>query len=85
VELYAAAGIPPMEALRSATAVSARAMGLERSVGTLVPGMQADLIVLDGNPLEALRNLQRVRLVMKGGVLYRTADLWRAAGFKTPR
>jgi imidazolonepropionase-like amidohydrolase len=85
VELYAAAGIPPMEALRSATAVSARAMGLERSVGTLAPGMQADLIVLDGNPLEALRNLQRVRLVMKGGVLYRTADLWRAAGFKTPR
>ena len=85
VELYVAAGIPPMDALRAATAVSARAMGMEGTTGTIEPGKQADLLVLDGNPLDAIRNLQRVRLVMKNGVLYRSADLWRAAGFRPPR
>jgi imidazolonepropionase-like amidohydrolase len=85
VELYMAAGIPPMDALRAATAVSARAMGMERRTGTIEPGKEADLLVLDGNPLDAVRNLQRVRLVMKAGALYRSADLWRAAGFTPPR
>ena len=84
VELYVAAGIPPMEALRAATAVPAKVMGLDRTLGTIEVGKRADLIVLDQNPLEDIRNLQHVRLVMKDGVLYRSDDLWRAAGFKTP-
>ncbi|HEY5060042.1 MAG TPA: amidohydrolase family protein, partial [Gemmatimonadaceae bacterium] len=82
VELYAKAGIPPIDALRSATAVPAQVMKLDRSLGTIEPGKIADLIVLDGNPLTRIENLEHVRLVMKGGVLYRSADLWRAAGFK---
>ena len=81
VELYAKAGIPPIDALRSATAVPAQVMKLDRSLGTIEPGKIADLIVLDGNPLARIENLEHVRLVMKGGVLYRSADLWRAAGF----
>jgi imidazolonepropionase-like amidohydrolase len=81
VELYHKAGIPAMDALRSATAVSAKAMRLDRTLGTIESGKEADLIVLDGNPLDAVENVERVRLVMKGGVLYRSADLWRAAGF----
>ena len=84
VELYVAAGIPPMEALRAATAVPAKVMGLDRTLGTIEVGKLADLIVLDENPLDDIRNLQRVRLVMKDGVLYRSGDLWHAAGFKTP-
>lgn len=84
LELYLAAGIPPMDALRTATAGSARAMGMQGRIGTIEPGKQADLIVLDGNPLDAIRNLQRVRMVMTRGVLYRSADLWRAAGFTPP-
>jgi imidazolonepropionase-like amidohydrolase len=83
VELYAKAGIPPMDALRAATAVPAKVMKLDRTLGTIEPGKMADLIVLDGNPLERMENLEHVRLVMKGGALYRSADLWRAAGFKT--
>ena len=68
-----------MDALRAATAVPARAMRMERDVGTVEPGKRADLLVLDANPLDAIRNVRTVRLVMKDGVLYRSADLWRAA------
>lgn len=84
VELYEKAGIPVMDALRAATAAPAAVMGLDRTLGTIEPGKQADLIVLDANPLEAIENVERVRLVMAGGVLHRSADLWRAAGFRPP-
>ena len=82
VELYAHAGIPPIDALRAATAVPAKVMKLDRTLGTIEAGKVADLIVLDHNPLDRIENLEHVRLVMKEGVLYRSADLWRAAGFK---
>ncbi len=84
IELYAKAGIPAIDALRAATAVPAKVMKLDRTLGTIERGKRADLIVLDANPLDAIENVERVRLVMKDGVLYRSADLWRAAGFKAP-
>lgn len=83
IELYAHAGIPAIDALRAATAVPARVMQLDRMLGTIETGKRADLIVLDANPLDAIENIERVRLVMKDGTLYRSADLWRAAGFVT--
>jgi imidazolonepropionase-like amidohydrolase len=82
IELYAAAGLTPLEALRAATAVAAKAMRLDREVGTLEPGKRADLLVLDANPLDAISNIRSVRFVMKGGVMYRSADIWRAVGFR---
>ncbi|HEV8363897.1 MAG TPA: amidohydrolase family protein [Gemmatimonadaceae bacterium] len=82
LELYVKAGMTPMEAIRSATAMSARAMQLDQQVGTLEAGKLADLLVLDANPLEDISNIRRVRLVMKGGSLYDSAALWRAAGFR---
>jgi imidazolonepropionase-like amidohydrolase len=56
-------------------------MRLDREVGTLEPGKRADLIVLDANPLSGLANLNTVRLVMKRGVMFRTADIRRTIGF----
>jgi imidazolonepropionase-like amidohydrolase len=82
IELYAAAGMTPMEALRAATAVGAKAMGIADRVGTLERGKLADLVVIDGDPLARISDVRRVELVMKGGVLYRSADVWRAIGFR---
>ncbi len=84
LQLYTMAGMSTMDALLAATSVSARALGMAGRVGSLVPGLEADLIVLDGNPLDDIRNVSRVHFVMKHGVLYRNADLWRAVGFTPP-
>src|SRR5262249_10887670 len=51
IELYVQAGLSPMDAIRAATAVPARVMGLDKDSGTIAPGLRADLIVVDGNPL----------------------------------
>ncbi len=81
LELYVQAGMSPMDALRTATAVPAKAMRVDKEVGTLEPGKRADLLVLDANPLENISNVRSVRLVMKDGRLYDSAELWRAVGF----
>ncbi len=81
IELYVQSGFSPMEALRAATAVPARAMHLDGDVGTLEIGKRADLIVLDANPLDRIENIRSVQMVMRNGTLYRSADVWRAVGF----
>ncbi|MDP9348913.1 MAG: amidohydrolase family protein, partial [Gemmatimonadota bacterium] len=63
-------GMAPMEALRVATLNGAKYLGLDRDLGSLEPGKLADLVVLDRNPLENVRNTESVRLVMLNGRLY---------------
>ncbi len=58
---------PPSEALLAATAVAARGLGLEREAGTLAPGRRADIVVVAGDPLRDLVDLQRVDLVLREG------------------
>jgi imidazolonepropionase-like amidohydrolase len=82
IELYVQAGMTPLEAIRSATIVSARAMGLDRDVGTVEAGKRADLILVDGDPLADVRVLRRVTRVVANGRLYDAAVLWRSVGFR---
>ncbi len=65
-------GMPTADAVRSGTSEAARLVGVFDQVGSLEPEKRADLIVVDGNPLEDISLLQRgVQLVMKGGRIYR--------------
>jgi imidazolonepropionase-like amidohydrolase len=63
-------GVPPRDALVAATAGSAAACRVDDRTGTLVPGKRADLIAVDGNPLDDPSALDRVVYVMKGGTCY---------------
>lgn len=60
-------GMSPTEALQSATSVAARAMGWEAQVGSLAPGHYADLIAVQSDPLQDIRVLQSVAVVVQGG------------------
>lgn len=82
LELYVAAGMTPAQALRTATTHAARALGREKQVGHIAPGMRADLVVVDGHPLQDIGAIRRIRHVISRGVLYEPARLWRLAGFR---
>src|SRR5262249_46814183 len=71
-------GEPPMEAIVSATRISAEAMGWADRVGTIRSGMFADLVAVSGDPLKDITELERVKFVMKGGTVFRD-ELTRAA------
>jgi imidazolonepropionase-like amidohydrolase len=65
-------GVPPTEVLRAATVEAATLLDLSSEIGTLEVGKQADLIAVEGNPLEDVAALRKVRLVMRAGKVYRT-------------
>lgn len=71
-EYYVQYGMTPMQAIQSGTAVAAALLGQERELGAIAPGMYADLVAVAGDPLRDITELQRVRFVMKGGVVYLT-------------
>jgi cytosine/adenosine deaminase-related metal-dependent hydrolase len=83
----ASGGMPLHDVLRMATINGAKALGLDGDLGSLEPGKLADLIVLDKNPLENLRNSNSIRYVMKNGRMYEgdTLDeVWPKARKTTP-
>ena len=64
-------GMTPAQAIQSATSVSADLLGWEDRVGEIAPGMYADIIAVNGNPLDDIAELEDVDFVMKGGVVYK--------------
>jgi imidazolonepropionase-like amidohydrolase len=64
-------GMPPMQAIQSATSVAARFLGIEDTHGSLEAGKQADIVAVPGNPLEDIRVMEQVAFVMKGGKIYK--------------
>ena len=81
--LLARGGMPPFEVLRSATIEPARYFGMLDSLGTIAAGKLADLVLLDANPLQDIRNTRRISAVVANGRLYAGAErerLLRVAG-----
>jgi len=66
-------GVAPMAAMVSANSLGAEALGMGDQIGSIAPGFQADIIALDGNPLQDITAVRRVDFVMKGGIVYKNA------------
>lgn len=64
-------GMPPMEAIQSATAVASKVLGQDENFGTIETGKLADIIAVDGNPLEDIAVMEKVSFVMKEGKVYK--------------
>lgn len=80
LELYVRAGIAANEVLKLATIKSAEITGVSDSYGSVEPGKKADLILIDGNPLEDISDIRKVEWTIKGGNLYYAKELYNAVG-----
>jgi len=75
LQRFVAAGFTPVEALQTATINPAKFLGLESETGTIEKGKRGDLVLLDANPLEDIRNTQRIAGVVANGRYFSRADL----------
>jgi imidazolonepropionase-like amidohydrolase len=82
LELYVQAGLTPMQVIQLATSGAAKVMGMDREVGTVEAGKRADLILVQGNPLENFAALRNVTRVITNGRMYGSAALWQSVGFR---
>jgi len=65
------AGADPMAALVSANSLAAEALGMANKIGSIAPGLEADIIAIDGDPIKDITAVRRVVFVMRGGVVYK--------------
>lgn len=82
LELYVRAGIPPAQVLQIATLTAARVMKHDDDRGSIAPGKLADVILVDGDPTANISDIRKVRTVVKDGVIFQSADLYRAISIK---
>lgn len=75
-------GLTPLEAIQTATIIPARVMGMDSETGTLEINKQADIAILDKNPLVDISNIRTVSAVLTNGNYYDSTPLWQAADFK---
>ena len=60
-----------MDVIMSGTSVAAESLGMSDRIGSIAPGLEADIVATDGNPLEDITAVRRVVFVMKGGKVYK--------------
>ncbi|MGH7694343.1 MAG: amidohydrolase family protein [Gemmatimonadaceae bacterium] len=82
LELYTAAGIPSVEVLRIATIGAAKVTKRDKELGSIAPGKLADLIIVDGDPVQRIADIRRVTFVMKDGRIYDPAAMYAAVGVR---
>jgi len=75
LQRFVAAGFTPLEALQTATLNPAKFFGLESTLGKVEKGMRADFLLLDANPLDDIRNTQKIAAVVANGRYFSRADL----------
>lgn len=81
LELYVQAGMTPMQAIQSATIVSARAMKLDKDSGSIEAGKRADLVLIKGNPDRNISDIRQVVSVVTNGRMYDSRKLAQSVGF----
>jgi imidazolonepropionase-like amidohydrolase len=82
LELYVQAGIPAGEVLELATLGSARVMGKDKTTGSIAVGKEADLVLVDGDPLANIGDVRKVTQVVRSGVRYEVAPLFASVGVR---
>ena len=80
LKLYVRAGIPPAEVLRMATLTPALVMGVNKDRGVIAAGKLADMVLIDGDPTQNIREINKITTVIKGGKVYDTAAIEKALG-----
>jgi len=80
LELYVKAGIPAGEVLRMATLTPALVMGVDKDRGVIAAGKLADMVLIDGDPTQDMRDIHKIKTVIKGGKVYDPAAIEKAFG-----
>ena len=81
LELYVQAGLTPADAIQTATIIPARVMNTDKKAGSIEEGKQADIIIVDGDPLKNIRDIRNVTSVIKAGHIYDPGTLHKLVGF----
>lgn len=83
LELWVEAGIPAEKVLQIATVGAARVARSADTLGSITPGKRADLLLVDGNPVHAISDIRKCRIVIKDGIVYRSDDLYSELGISS--
>jgi len=81
LELYVGAGLTPIQAIQTATITPAKVMKMDKVSGSIEAGKNADLLIVDGDPLSNIRDIRKVTLVIKAGRIYDPVALHKLVGF----
>ena len=73
--MYFDAGIPAIDALRSATSINAKVLGIDDKAGSFIPGHRADLLAVKGNPIENIQDISNITCTIREGRRFQPKDL----------